>query len=54
MIENTVVLNITIILYDKGGNTPLHHAAYRKSLNVTALLIEKGANLDAVAHSSIH
>ena len=34
-------------LYNQGGGTPLHRAAYHNALDVAALLLEKGANLHA-------
>ena len=43
----TKVLNIaTIVLYLKGGDTPRHYAAAYNALDVAALLIEEGDNVD--------
>jgi ankyrin repeat protein len=39
--------------FDDGGNTPLHYAAEKERLEVVALLISHGANVNSIDKSKI-
>ena len=39
-------MNVLILSWDGGGNTPLHYAAFKGNKESVQLLLEKGAKLD--------